>query len=115
MALSPKGMGEAVIRNLQNRTGKTLDQWVRVAKRSRLTDPKELRRWLKAEHGLGQTTCWIIADAVLSKPGGGPSDSSDDDNAELKHSIRKQNCQADKERPQLPGEDEAADVEELKK
>ena len=69
MALSPSGMGDAVIRNLRNRTGRNLEQWVKVARRSRLTDPKELRKWLKAEHGLGGTTCWIIADATLCKPG----------------------------------------------
>lgn len=69
MALSPSGMLEAVIRNLQNRTGKNLKQWVQVAKKSRLTDPKELRKWLKIEHGLGGTTCMIIADATLRKPG----------------------------------------------
>ena len=69
MALSPSGMHEAVIRNLGDRTGKNLEQWVKVAKRSRLTDPKQLRKRLKAEHGLGGTTCWIIADATLGKPG----------------------------------------------
>ena len=72
MALSPAEMGEAMIRNLKNRTGKTLDQWVRVAKKSRLTEPNALRRWLKAEHGLGMTTCWIVAGAALTKPGDKP-------------------------------------------
>ena len=65
MALSPDGMSEAVIRNLKNRTGSSLEQWVRIARKSGLTEPKELRKWLKTEHGLGGTTCWIIADAVM--------------------------------------------------
>jgi hypothetical protein len=34
MALSPSGMQEAVLRNLQNRTGKNLAHWIRMAKRS---------------------------------------------------------------------------------
>jgi len=72
MALSPEAMGEAVIRNLKNRTGKTLEQWVRLARKSQLTDPKELRKWLKAEHDLGGTTCWIIAGATPSKLGQKP-------------------------------------------
>ena len=55
MALSPSGMGDAVIRNLRNRTGRNLEQWVKVARRSRLTDPKELRKWLKAEHVNGRS------------------------------------------------------------
>ncbi len=84
MALSPTGMGEAVIRNLQSRTGKNLEQWVRVAKKSRLTDPKELRRWLKADHGLGGTTCWIITDATLRKPGDKPPSESEMVDAQFK-------------------------------
>ena len=39
MALSPEGMREAVVRNLKSRTRKDLEQWIRVARRSRLTDP----------------------------------------------------------------------------
>ena len=72
MALSPSGMGEAVIRNLQTRTGRSLEQWIKLAKRSRLTDPKALRKWLKAEHALGGTTCLVIVDATLRKPGDVP-------------------------------------------
>ena len=69
MALSPDGMSEAVIRNLKNRTGSSLQQWVRIARKSGLTELKELRKWLKTEHGLGGTTCGIIADATLGDPG----------------------------------------------
>jgi hypothetical protein len=70
MALSPEGMHDAVIRNLGNRTGKTLEQWVRLASKTRLTEQEDLRRWLKEEHGLGSSTCYIIADATLGAPGG---------------------------------------------
>ena len=84
MALSPTGMRAAVVRNLQNRSGKTLDQWVRVAKKSRLTEPKALRKWLKAEYGLGATTCWIIADATLRKLGYVPPTESEMLDAQFK-------------------------------
>lgn len=77
MALSPEGMQEAVVRNLKDRTGKSLEQWVRVAKSSRTTDPKELRSWLKSEHGLGGTTCMVITNATLSKPGDKPPSESE--------------------------------------
>ena len=73
MALSPDGMSDAVIRNLKNRTGRSLEEWVRVAaKTSGLTELKALRAWLKTEHGLGGTTCWIIADATLGDPDARP-------------------------------------------
>lgn len=68
MPLSPNEMYNAVIRNLEKRTGKRLEQWVRVASDSQLTDQKELRSWLKAEYGLGGTTCAVIADATLRQP-----------------------------------------------
>ena len=68
MPLSPDGMGQAVIRNLRNRTGKNLEQWIRVAKKTMLTEPQALRKWLKTEYGFGGTTCWIISDATLGKP-----------------------------------------------
>ena len=77
MALSPNGMSEAVIRNLKSRTGKNLEQWVSVARKSALSEQKELRKWLKAEHVLGGTTCWIIADATLGEPGGAPPSDSE--------------------------------------
>lgn len=35
---------------------------MRVASDSQLTDQKEFRKWLKAAHGLGGTTCAVIAD-----------------------------------------------------
>ncbi len=69
MAMSPEKMMESVARNLKERTGKTLGQWVRVAKRSGLKEAKELRRWLKSEHGLGQTTCFVVCHATLEELG----------------------------------------------
>ena len=68
MALSPDGMIEAVVRNLKNRTGRTLAQWVALCERSGLTEPQQLRTWLKARFGLGGTTCQVIAEATLGKP-----------------------------------------------
>ncbi len=69
MALSPSGMREAVVRNLKDRTGKSLEQWVRAAKKSTLKDSKAPRRWLKEEFGLGGTTCWVVADPTLCASG----------------------------------------------
>jgi hypothetical protein len=55
---------QAVIANLQKNTGKTLDQWVRLVKKSAPKTRKERIQWLKAAHGLGLTTANIIAGAV---------------------------------------------------
>jgi len=65
MAMSPDGMRDAILRNLRKRTGKNLEQWVRVAGKRNLASARELRSWLKTEHGLGSTTCGLIADATF--------------------------------------------------
>jgi hypothetical protein len=77
MAMSPEAMVEAVIRNLKDRTGRTLEEWVALARKSHLTEPKALRRWLETEHGLGGTTRWIISSATLSQRGQKPPSDAD--------------------------------------
>jgi hypothetical protein len=44
---------EAVTASLQRDTGKTLDQWVKIAKTCPETAPRKRRLWLKENHGLG--------------------------------------------------------------
>lgn len=61
MSLSPKAMMELIVRNLPQKTGKSLDQWVEIVKRSAPASPKEKVDWLKATHGLGHITAQIIA------------------------------------------------------
>ena len=53
MALSPQQMGEAIIRNLPAKTGKDLNQWIEIVRRSPLNEKKAVIAWLKETHGLG--------------------------------------------------------------
>jgi len=53
MALGPKQMGEAILRNLEEKTGKTLEQWISIVKKSKLSDKKSVMDFLKITHGLG--------------------------------------------------------------
>jgi predicted transport protein len=53
MALDPKAMGEAIARNMKSKTGKTLEEWVKIVKKSKLIDKKEVIQFLKKEKGLG--------------------------------------------------------------
>lgn len=53
MALGPKQMGEAILRNLKGKTGKDIHGWISIVKSSGLTEKKEVLSYLKAEHGLG--------------------------------------------------------------
>ena len=55
MALGPKQMGEAILRNLEEKTGKSLEQWLTIVKKSKLTLMQEkniTRYWLD---GVGST------------------------------------------------------------
>jgi hypothetical protein len=61
MPKSPKEMGEAIARNLPEKTGKTFDQWVRLAKKEGPPGRKEKVAWLKSAHGLGTVTANFIA------------------------------------------------------
>jgi predicted transport protein len=61
MPKSPKEMGEAIARNLPEKTGKTFDQWVAIARNSGLANRKERIAWLKSEHKLGSVTAMFIA------------------------------------------------------
>ncbi len=62
---------QAVIRNLEKNTGKTLEQWLALVKKSAPAARKERVQWLKATHGLGMTTANVIAEAA---EGGKPED-----------------------------------------
>lgn len=43
MALGPKQMGEAILRNLEEKTGKSLEQWLTIIKKkSKLADKKSI-------------------------------------------------------------------------
>ncbi len=53
MPKSPAEMQEAIVRNLQKNTGKTLEQWIEVVKKSGPLDRREKITWLKTKHQLG--------------------------------------------------------------
>lgn len=53
MALGPKEMGEAIIRNLKQKTGKTLEEWLEILSQAQHTDKKSVMTFLKTEHNLG--------------------------------------------------------------
>lgn len=62
MALSAAQMQEAVINNLPEKTGKTLDEWIGIAKEFSLSKKNDILKKLKSEYNLGhvqaQTIVW---------------------------------------------------------
>ncbi len=62
---------EAVTRSMKERTGRTLEEWVRLVEEDG-PDPlqqKDVRRWLKDVHGVPQNSQWAIADAAARGAG----------------------------------------------
>ena len=53
MGLSPKEMEEAIIKNLPEKTGKSLTEWLHILSKESLLTNKEMKAFLKEKHQLG--------------------------------------------------------------
>jgi uncharacterized protein DUF5655/uncharacterized protein DUF4287 len=53
--------------DLPDKTGKSLDQWLKLVKKSGPPTEQERREWLKSEHGLGTNSAWWIAERAEGK------------------------------------------------
>ena len=51
--MKPEEMEKAIIKNLANKTGRTIDEWFLVLKECGLSEKKELKDYLKTVHGVG--------------------------------------------------------------
>ena len=59
----------AMIRNLPEKTGRTLQQWIAIARKAAPSGEKERRQWLKDRHGLSTLYAAIVAGRSLGKGG----------------------------------------------
>lgn len=60
-------MTQKWVAELKQKTGRSLDEWLRYVKKEGPKDEKERREWLKSEHGLGTNSAWWIAERSLGK------------------------------------------------
>jgi hypothetical protein len=60
----------AIIENLPVKTGKSLDEWIKLVKKSGPPTEKEQREWLKREYKVGGTTAWMITEHAAAKKSG---------------------------------------------
>tara|TARA_B100001179_G_scaffold84578_1_gene59717 strand:+ start:726 stop:923 length:198 start_codon:yes stop_codon:yes gene_type:complete len=51
--MKPEEMEAAMIRNLPEKTGKSLEEWFAVLKDSGLTEKRDMKQHLKEDHGVG--------------------------------------------------------------
>ncbi len=74
MAKSPEEMLDSMIRNLEEKTGRSFADWIALARGSKRGKHGEIVGWLKSEHELGHGYANLVATRALEVPGGGDSD-----------------------------------------
>lgn len=77
MAKSPEEQLRSMIENLKEKTGKSIDEWVNIAKSSKLARHGEIVSMLKSEHSLGHGYANLVAHKSLGSDAGS-AESSDD-------------------------------------
>jgi Domain of unknown function (DUF5655)/Domain of unknown function (DUF4287) len=60
-------MTQKWIAELKEKTGKTLEEWLKHIKKAGPKDEKERRQWLKDEYKLGTNTAWWLAERAEGK------------------------------------------------
>jgi len=78
MAKSPEEMTASMIANIPEKTGKTLPQWLKITKASKLSKHGEIVKLLKSEHGVTHGFANLIAHKTLEAVGGGTAVGGDD-------------------------------------
>ncbi|MBI1392724.1 MAG: DUF4287 domain-containing protein [Alphaproteobacteria bacterium] len=63
---SPEEMARKMIENLPEKTGKSLDDWLKVVKKSGLLKHSEIVKMLKADHEIGHGFANLIAHSALN-------------------------------------------------
>lgn len=68
---------QTMIRNLQEKTGKSLDEWVQIVNASGLAKNREIIDFLKSDHGLTYGYANLIAITARNQATGAPTESED--------------------------------------
>jgi len=55
------------VAELKQKTGRTLDEWLRLIKKEGPPTEKERRDWLKTKYGLGTNSAWWMAERSVGK------------------------------------------------
>ena len=77
MPQSPEQTANTMIANFKEKTGKTLEQWIKIAKKSDLAKHGEIVKLLKADHGMTHGFAYLVAHKTLKSDAGSVSDSTD--------------------------------------
>ena len=78
MSKSPEEMAASMIANMKEKTGKTLEQWLVVAKKSGGQKHGEVVKTLKVDHGLTHGYANLVAHKFLKSDAGSKADAGTD-------------------------------------
>ncbi|MCB9846259.1 MAG: DUF4287 domain-containing protein [Phycisphaeraceae bacterium] len=81
MATSPEAQTQSMIANMKDKTGKTLEQWTKIAAASKLAKHGEIVKHLKADHGLTHGYANLVAHTVLKSDAASVAQASGGDEA----------------------------------
>ena len=51
--MKPEEMEKAIIRNLAEKTGRSIEEWFSVLRDAGLSEKREMKKYLKEDHGVG--------------------------------------------------------------
>jgi hypothetical protein len=60
-------MTQKWVATLKEKTGRSLEEWLKLVKKAGPPTEKQRREWLKKEHGLGTNSAWWIAERAEGK------------------------------------------------
>ena len=60
-------MFQRMLSGLKEKTGRTLEEWIKFVEKEGPSTEKERREWLKDKHGLGTNYAWWIAERSVGK------------------------------------------------
>ena len=64
--MEPEEMEAAMIRNLPEKTGKSLEEWCGVLRDAGLTEKRDMKKHLKEDHGVGHFQTQTIVKHYLN-------------------------------------------------
>lgn len=77
MSTSPDQATLNMIKNLEEKTGRTLDQWMKLARSAGLEKHGEMVGWLKTKHALGHGYANLVVLKAREQASPGPAGSDD--------------------------------------
>lgn len=77
MPQSPEDMAHAMIANMKEKTGKTLEQWIAIATKSKLAKHGEIVKHLKTDHGMTHGFANLVAHKTLKSDAGSAGSEAD--------------------------------------